>query len=839
MVLFLRNHRSFLKYSLGGIIKAGLDTVKKEEAVGFNSQAQLTSQIEDKTAKKDILDVLIEKKLLISDQANEIREKAEKTDKSTDEVLETSEIIPERTLVKAYAILYNLPFVNLGDYHIPQGVVNKIPEEMARKEYIIPFEAQGNMIKVAVAKPYRLKKGKTGIISKYKEREKVDVKLYLATIKDVEEAFKYYHQAPRQQITVQDHFAKTVTPPKQVLRNILDVLLAQKAIDQKKYKIVHDKAVEQHKTYEQILREQKIVSSEKLAKSLGFLYRLPFISLKNVDIPYQVLIKFPVNIATEYNMIVFDAIGNNVLKVVTSSPENKQIKEIINFIRRRNNIEVDLFVTTPEDIVKALTGYQKAPTKQVVERPAVAKLSTPQVSTKTQTSPVKPKEISPAPKITPEEEKPIDEIGKADVQAAIGEIDLGKLLRGDISSIDQLKQIIGQGLVPKIVAAMINFALKRKASDIHIEPADNKIRLRYRIDGVLRDIALIPLSLHPAIVSRIKISAHLRIDEQRVPQDGRFDVAFKDRVVDIRVSTLPTVKGEKVVMRLLDKSKGIISLEKLGLTGEPYKKVIKNIKKPYGMILSTGPTGSGKTTTLYAAMQFINNSEVNIVTLEDPVEYEIEGINHCQARPEIGFSFAEGLRSILRQDPNVIMIGEIRDKETAGMAVHAALTGHLVLSTLHTNDAGGAVPRLIDMGVEPFLITSSTNLVMAQRLARKICPHCKEKITLPPAVLKEVEGELAKIPEKANVEIRRPMQFYRGRGCPQCNNGYSGRVGIFEVLEMTPTLDRIAIKKVSGSAITKAAVEEGMITMKQDGILKALAGITSIDEIFRVTLVSE
>lgn len=815
----------------------GLEVDKKGTSQN-DSQLRQSRDISEK--KKNILDILIEKKLLLKEQADHLREKARKLDKSVEEVLEESEIIPEQTLVKAYALLYNLPFVNLGDYHIPQKVVFKIPEEMARKEYIIPFEAQDNLVKVAVAKPYRLKRGKSGIISKYKEREKVDVKLYLATIKNVEDAFKYYHQASKKQIPVQDHPGGITAPPKQILRNILDVLLAQKVIDQKKYKFVHDKAVEQQKTYEQILRDNNVVSDEKLTKSLGFLYRLPYISLKNIEIPYQTLIKFPPNIATEYKMVVFDAIGDNVLKIATSAPENKQIKEIIDFIRRRNNIEVDLFVATAKDIAQALAGYSRAAKAlpQISSSPTTKLVQPPKIYPKA--VPEQPKKIEPQPKmVPPEEEKPLAEIGKADVKEAIGEIDLGKLLRGDVVSTDQLKQIIAQGLVPKIVAAIINFALKRKASDIHIEPSENRVRLRFRIDGVLRDIALIPLSLQPAIVSRVKISSHLRIDEQRVPQDGRFDVAFKDRIVDIRVSTLPTVKGEKVVMRLLDKSKGIISLEKLGLTGEPYKKVIKNIKKPYGMILSTGPTGSGKTTTLYAAMQFINSSEVNIVTLEDPVEYEIEGINHCQARPEIGFSFAEGLRSILRQDPNVIMVGEIRDKETAGMAIHAALTGHLVLSTLHTNDAGGAVPRLIDMGIEPFLITSSTNLVIAQRLARRICSRCKEKITLPPVVAKEVEREIAKIPEKTHAKIDRPLQFYRGRGCPSCNNGYSGRIGIFEVLEMTPTLDRIAIKKVSGSAITRAAIEEGMITMKQDGILKALAGITSIDEIFRVTLVNE
>jgi type II secretory ATPase GspE/PulE/Tfp pilus assembly ATPase PilB-like protein len=349
---------------------------------------------------------------------------------------------------------------------------------------------------------------------------------------------------------------------------------------------------------------------------------------------------------------------------------------------------------------------------------------------------------------------------------------------------------------------------------------------------------MLPLGYHPPLVSRVKILSKLKIDESRIPQDGRFDVNFKDHEVDVRVSTLPTVHGEKVVMRILDKSQGILSLEDLGMEGSSFEQTSRAIKKPYGIILSAGPTGSGKSTTLYAVLNRISVPGVNIVTLEDPVEYEIPGINQCQIKPEIGFTFASGLRSILRQDPNVIMVGEIRDTETANMATHAALTGHLVLSTLHTNDTAGALPRLINMGVEPFLITSSINLVIAQRLVRRICVKCKEEVKIPQKLVDELKAELAKISLNSQDRQRIPEQLklYHGKGCSSCNQGFSGRVGIFEVMAITPTIEELAIAKRPANEIKEKAIQEGMITMKQDGILKAFAGVTTVDEVFQAVI---
>jgi general secretion pathway protein E/type IV pilus assembly protein PilB len=381
--------------------------------------------------------------------------------------------------------------------------------------------------------------------------------------------------------------------------------------------------------------------------------------------------------------------------------------------------------------------------------------------------------------------------------------------------------------VVKLVSLLILKAVKGRASDIHIEPLENKFRIRYRIDGILYEVPGPPKRLQSSVISRIKIMAGMDIAEKRLPQDGRIRIEISGKELDLRVSTLPAIYGESVVLRILDKSSFLLGLKELGLTSDDEKKFSRLIELPNGLILVTGPTGSGKTSTLYASLSYINKPDRKLITVEDPVEYQITGINQVQAKPQINLTFAVGLRSILRQSPDVIMIGEIRDSETAQIAIQASLTGHLVFSTLHTNDAPGAITRLIDMGIKPYLVASSLQAVLAQRLVRVICPLCKEEY-------QPTKEELEVIKLTANQS--KNMKFYRGKGCDDCvNTGYKGRTGMFELLVMTDKLREIILEKISSSVINEEARTLGMITLREDGVRKVLAGITTISEVIRVT----
>ncbi len=399
-------------------------------------------------------------------------------------------------------------------------------------------------------------------------------------------------------------------------------------------------------------------------------------------------------------------------------------------------------------------------------------------------------------------------------------------------------KILREAPVAKIVEVILRNAIEGMASDIHIEPLEDTVRVRYRQDGILHNSLVLPKKIGPAIVSRIKILSNLKIDEKRKPQDGRFRVIEKGKQIDLRVSSLPVSMGEKVVIRVLDKEKGLIALEDLGVRGRNYKIIKDSIAEPYGMILITGPTGSGKSTTLYSILKILNKEGVNIVTLEDPVEYAIEGVNQSQVKPEIGYDFASGLRSILRQDPDIVMVGEIRDKETAELAVHAALTGHVVLSTLHTNDSLGAIPRLIDMGVDAFLISSSLRIIVAQRLVRKICSFCKEEAQISEAMKANIEKILSQIPgeDRKDIDLGKGIKAYKGKGCPKCGgSGTKGRIGIFEVFYMDSGVTNLLGEKVEEDDLRKVAQKQGMVTMKQDGVLKVLGGETTMEEVERVT----
>ena len=534
------------------------------------------------------------------------------------------------------------------------------------------------------------------------------------------------------------------------------------------------------------------------------------ITLEGLEIPREVVEKIPEEIAQKFNIIVFGAVPDKLLKVAVLDPKDAKILEIIDFIEKRTGLNIETYATTKEDLENAFSIYKK-PSK-IIEKPEIKNL---QEEIKEMVGPIKIE------KVTTAEESETPEI---------------EFLKKEIKDLKDLEQIVKSGYVPKAVAAMINFACHRRATDIHVQPYEKELLIRFRVDGMLRDIVHIPIEMHLAIISRIKILSKLKIDEQRIPQDGRFDMKFHNRSVDIRVSTLPTACGEKAVLRLLDKTFGVLSLEEIGLEGEPYKRLIGEIEKPFGTIFATGPTGSGKTTTLYAILNRIKNPTVNIITLEDPVEYKIEGVNQSQIRADIGFTFANGLRSILRQDPNIIMVGEVRDPETAFMVTQAALTGHLVLSTLHTNDAASALPRLINMNIEPFLITSSINAIIAQRLVRRVCGKCQTEFHPSKVILNEIDKEIEKMPKEALglMGIKKPYVMRKGKGCDECDKGYKGRMGIFEVLVMSPSIENVVVKRSPASLIEAEAKKEGMLTMRQDGILKVLKGLTTYEEILRV-----
>ncbi len=401
------------------------------------------------------------------------------------------------------------------------------------------------------------------------------------------------------------------------------------------------------------------------------------------------------------------------------------------------------------------------------------------------------------------------------------------LILSEIERTADLLDETSEAPIIRLVNLMLSQAVKARASDIHVEPYQDKLNIRYRVDGVLYDRLSPPKRIQSTLVSRIKVMAKLNIAEKRLPQDGRMEIKIAEKNVDIRVSTLPTAFGERVVLRLLDKSNVLLELSDLGLPRERLKTVDSLIRSSYGIILVTGPTGSGKTTTLYAALTTINNSDINIITIEDPIEYRIEGIGQIQVNPKIGLNFANGLRSIVRQDPDVILIGEIRDLETAEIAIQSALTGHLVFSTLHTNDSASSITRLIDMGIQPFLATSSVIAILAQRLVRVVCSSCRERYTPDEESLKSIG---------ITPEMSAGKDIFRGRGCPKClDTGYLGRAGIFELMILDDSLKSLILQTSDANAIRRKAMEQGMVSLRQDGAQKVLEGITTIEEVFRVT----
>ena len=625
------------------------------------------------------------------------------------------------------------------------------------------------------------------------------------------------------------------------------------------------KSESEKKSLQDFLIDNKIISEKELVTLYGQANNIPFIDLSTVEIKKEHLSQLPEKISRRYQAVVFGEEEDGSLKLAMADPLDIQA---VQFIEKELGYQTKLYISTSSDILNSLDLYKEG-------------LS--------------------------------NEISK--VIAESEEISIEENELKENASAENVQEIVQEAPISKALNIILEYAIKSRASDIHLEPREAFIQVRFRIDGVLQDTMTLPKNVLSAIVTRIKILSNLRIDEHRVPQDGRIKIKVGPKVISIRVSTLPVVDGEKVVMRLLDESNKAPTLEELGFSGTALLGIKRALTKPHGTLLVTGPTGSGKSTTLYSALSMLNSIEVNISTVEDPIEYRMPGVNQTQVNTKTGMTFASGLRALLRQDPDIIMVGEIRDTETAEMAVHAALTGHTVLSTLHTNNAAGCLPRLLDMEVEPFLISSTVNAVIGQRLVRRLCNECKEAYVVPTEQIeeiiktfaldrkflttnpsKEVFAAVEKATESKTISekiidapkglenkgsildriasepsiLKRSLQeaeeseaktlreaifisqtdgnknpktknslsltLFRAKGCPKCqNSGYNGRVGIYEVLEMTEKIGEMIVQRATSDSIEREAIENGMVTMAQDGFIKSLIGVTTIEEILRVT----
>ena len=542
-----------------------------------------------------------------------------------------------------------------------------------------------------------------------------------------------------------------------------------------------------------VLVSEGLITEEELIKLQAYILGIPFVNLEKEKVEPGVLKIIPEPIARSHNIVAFRKKGQD-LEVAMLDPEDLRT---IEFIKKTANLRILPRLTTPESIKNVLRQYQKTL------------------------------------------EAEFGEFIKKEAEGikAVKEEEM-------VQEREELRKVAEELPVIRIVDTLLKHAILQRASDIHIEPLEKEVIVRYRIDGILRDAMILPRQIASGIVARVKVLSNLKLDEHRLPQDGRFKVETEDYKYSIRVSILPVFDGEKIVMRLLPETAKAYTLEGLGLRGESLEDIQDNLRKPVGMILVTGPTGCGKTTTLYAMMEILNIPGVNISSVEDPVEYRMPRINQTQVNPKIGLTFANGLRALVRQDPDIIMVGEIRDNETAGLAINAALTGHLVLSTLHTTNASGSIPRLIDMKAEPFLISSTLEVILAQRLVRKLCKE-KEKYTLTDHEIKEIakycdlDRVLKILKEEKIVKPKatfKDVEFYRFKATKECPEGYSGRIGIFEVLPVTETIKEMIVKEATSDQIQAQAQKEGMRLMIEDGFIKAAQGITSIEEVLRVII---
>lgn len=568
---------------------------------------------------------------------------------------------------------------------------------------------------------------------------------------------------------------------------ILQLLLQKKLIDEKSMKVIAD-LVTRGKSLEQVVVGGKYVDDKEYAKALSEIIGLPFVDLETWTMPEGTMELLPEEIIKNFNVLPLGMDGE-VLVYALMNPQDFRAEEAIEFFAAGRGMKL----------------------RQVI----VPLLQVRQYLKKS----------------------------GGDIEVSLAEVKVEKEKQAKTEKeIEDLQEVIKGAPVARIVTSVMKNAVEQRASDIHIESIGEESRVRYRIDGVLRTVLTLPINVHPSLVARVKVLANLKLDETRIPQDGRIRQQYADKKIDFRISVLPVVDHEKIVMRILDTSKGAPKLQDLGYRKEYIDTIMEEIKKAHGLFLVTGPTGSGKSTTLQSCLSLLNNEGINISTLEDPVEYYIPGVNQSQVRPQIGYTFASGLRALLRQDPNVIMVGEIRDKETAELAIHASLTGHLIFSTLHTNDAFGIIPRLTDMGLEPFLIAATMNIGIAQRLARRICDNCKMKQDVAAETVAKLVAELAKIPKRyiqAGLDPVHPV-FYYGKGCPKCRDtGYLGRVAVAELFRFTEAARRLVEEGFPIAKVQAEANLQEMINLRQDVLLKALEGSTTVEEVFRLAQETE
>lgn len=561
---------------------------------------------------------------------------------------------------------------------------------------------------------------------------------------------------------------------------LTELLIKNKLLEQKDLQKALEVQKEKGGRLSDILIKMKLVNENDLAIVLSQSLGLPPLDLARVKIDPEVIKIIPKEIALYYQIIPVSKIGNS-LTLAMADPLNIFA---IDDVKALTGFEINPIIGKPQEISQAIEGYYGEDSHQMIEKII--------------------KGIS--------DEDKLEFVSGSDEESI---------------NVEELTRLTQEAPVIKLTDAILKQGIEAKASDILIEPMEKNLRIRYRVDGVLRETETPPKALQAPIVSRVKVISGLDISEHRLPQDGRFKIKFEDREVDFRVSILPSSFGEKVALRILDKKMAMLDINKLGFGSKALQDLKDCSERPHGMILVCGPTGSGKTTTLYSVLKYVDSPEKNIITVEDPVEYDLAGINQVTARPDIGLTFASTLRSMLRQDPDIIMVGEIRDFETVDIAIKAALTGHLVLSTLHTTTAPGSIIRLVNMGVEPFLITSSVISVIAQRLLRRICDKCKTAYNISDEMAKRLGTST---PVKTTT-------FYRGNGCKVCfNSGYKGRIGIAEVLRLTPKIRDLILARAEEHKIQKQAISEGMVTLRMDGVDKAMAGLTTLEEVFKTTI---